>query len=179
MALNQTGRLSSADTHGGDDLNGDGLDRRVFAASAGAPVAETPMAGTPGTGAEPARRHAAPAAAGAGVAEGRPARPFWLSQPCPSWCTSRHADRDHPSERQHVSAVQGGVTLTQSEAVEAPDGSWRAQDIQIFLAQHVREIEPLIRCNGQGPVGAWQLTVAEAEALATALSQAVAATRGR
>jgi hypothetical protein len=106
-------------------------------------------------------------------------RPFWLTEPCPSWCQADHSERDRPADRRHVSAPHGSVVLTEAEASPSGDGTWQPQDIHVALSQHVREVEPLITCGGHGPAGSWNLTVDEARDLAAALTRAVEATERR
>jgi hypothetical protein len=99
--------------------------------------------------------------------------PFWLDEPCPDWCDGYHDDRDLPADRRHVSGSQGGVRLTQAEAVEAADGQWVPQEIHLVLAQHVREIEPLVLFRTRATATVWHLTLNEARDLAEALTRAL------
>ena len=43
-------------------------------------------------------------------------RPFWQSEPCPTWCGEGHADHDHPADRVHASRWSGLVTMTLAAA---------------------------------------------------------------
>ena len=166
-----TATNATADQAGGGGGGGTAIDdpsavRRVFVGTATSQLETAPNDGE------------ATGASRTGKAVERQ-RPFWLTGPCPAWCTTEHSDRDRPADRCHVSAPQGSVLLTQAEAVSAEDGSWKPQDVRITLAQHAREIDPLIWCRGHGPAGAWHLTVTEAQELAAALARAVDAARGR
>lgn len=105
----------------------------------------------------------------------QPQHPFWLNEPCPDWCDGMHDARDLPADRRHLSGPQGGVRLTQAEAVEADDGSWVPQEIHLVLAQHVREIEPLVLFRTRATATVWHLTLPEARDLAEALTRALSA----
>lgn len=52
------------------------------------------------------------------------ARAAWQSAPCPSWCTQRHHDDDHPDDRYHDSvAVPVASTVMQRDRAAGP-GQW-------------------------------------------------------
>jgi hypothetical protein len=100
-------------------------------------------------------------------------RPFWLDTPCPDWCDGYHDNRDLPVDRRHVSSSQGAVQLTQAEAVPTDDGQWLPQEIHLVLAQHVREIEPVVLFRTRATATVWHLTLDEARDLAEALTRAL------
>ena len=62
-------------------------------------------------------------------------RPYWLSGPCPPWCTAAHSDADAPEDRAHVGEWRQ-VTLT----MEGPRADAQPQRIGVRLEQGWREV---------------------------------------
>lgn len=57
-----------------------------------------------------------------------PARPVWLDEACPTWCTRDHREGDHPEDRYHQSEpsmvpliASAGTTIDVVESLEAID----------------------------------------------------------
>jgi len=110
-------------------------------------------------------------------------RPFWLTAPCPAWCTGGHCDGDAPDDRihhggyQHVSLTMADPwTMFPSEAKTGPDANWEPQQIEAALEQGWREAEARIALQ-YGDDKYLDLTLAEAGELAAAVNELLAAAR--
>lgn len=130
-----------------------------------------------------------------GKRRGKRTRPYWQTEPCPSWCwhntssegrKDHHTDEDHPEDRCCFSHWQGTVTLTLLEPyVYRRDG--RCDDASVFpypaevqlsVQQAHREVAPrvvllLSHLEGQSKDHGVDLTVAEAKKLLRKLAKAV------
>ena len=73
-------------------------------------------------------------------------RASWQSEPCPAWCTRRHADDDHPDDRYHDSApAQVPAILLERDAAAGP-GRWSstAGEITIITSRYVGGADTII-----------------------------------
>jgi hypothetical protein len=70
--------------------------------------------------------------------ENEPARSGWPAEPCPQWCTRRHADDDHPDDRYHDSAPTTAPIVFLERDRDAGPGRWRheAGEITIISSRH-------------------------------------------
>lgn len=71
------------------------------------------------------------------------ARPFWLSEPCPSWCDATgHSNWDAYPDRRHL-LLGAEVTLSLYDADEGPAGA-KVEPLYLWMmaAQHYRAVEP-------------------------------------
>ena len=76
---------------------------------------------------------------GVATVESEQPRASWQSEPCPAWCTRRHADDDHPDDRYHDSApTQVPAILLERDAAAGP-GRWSsaAGEITIITSRYV------------------------------------------
>jgi hypothetical protein len=107
-------------------------------------------------------------------------RVFWLTQPCPPWCSQWHDDNDDGEDRTHMSDWNGKVPLVLEDGVEYRKGQpYQPEYASICLVQDVREIEPRIWCGkGQSNHG-WHMTPAETRELAATLTLAADMADGR
>lgn len=113
----------------------------------------------------------------------KPPRPFWLTAPCPSWCTSDHDCEGCVGDRVHFGDWYADVPLTLIDVPfdEQSDDDKYGQEPQVARAhieQHVREIEPHVWLGRGGSNEGWNFTLAEARQLADELTRAVALARG-
>ena len=70
------------------------------------------------------------------------ARPFWQTEPCPSWCTAIHEDSDQNEDRAHFAAgLDVDLNLYRTDLGERRYGP--AQAI-VSMTQHYRAAEPEI-----------------------------------
>lgn len=106
--------------------------------------------------------------------------PFWLTSPCPKWCTGNHASRDAVEDRRHVGEDLATV-LTAEDGTITPGAVPGAEPkvAECCLWQEYREAEPRIWLShgDQGPENI-RLTLAEAEQVAADLLALVAQARG-
>lgn len=115
-------------------------------------------------------------------------RPFWLGEPCPSWCQQElHQGQHHVADRGHRSKWDARFRLSlysvawkHFAAEETVDGQEREYSIPlellVSLEQGHREVGPRIIVEPEGrcdEVGRLNLTVAEARQLRDALSTAL------
>lgn len=101
-------------------------------------------------------------------------RPFWLREPCPEWCTTKHRKSDNSTDRQHSSE---GVTITlsleDSSRLVIQDSVYlEPVEVDVWMARGVGEREPRViiapMFTVQGP--AREFTLAEAKKLRDTLS---------
>lgn len=119
-------------------------------------------------------------------------RPFWQSEPCPSWCEADggegtgHSGRDAYPDRRHV-LFGAEVALSLCDADDGPDGA-EVEPLCLWMlaGQHYRAAEPdvvivvpLLANREGGPIEhEVRLTVGETRALSDALSELLAALDG-
>lgn len=104
------------------------------------------------------------------------ARPYWMNQPCPHWCTIDHDDEDAVEDRRHLASWAARITLTLED--EKPDEfrfryetghAFVPPHLMIDLSQQWRETEPALWIGWGHTNQGWRLTPAEARDLAAAL----------
>ncbi|TCO65624.1 DUF6907 domain-containing protein [Actinocrispum wychmicini] len=71
-------------------------------------------------------------------------RPYWLTGPCPWWCSDVHADSDVAEERVHMSSTQMCEMELKSERPLGGEADFLPFEITACLHQHIREIGPRI-----------------------------------
>jgi hypothetical protein len=103
--------------------------------------------------------------------------PYWQTLPCPPWCYGGkwHHDDDETVDRRHVSHWTGKVTLSMVD-IDPDDkihGRTEAEYAAVDLVQDYREIEPHLWLGQSQSSTGWNLTLAEARALAEVLTKAV------
>ncbi len=110
-------------------------------------------------------------------------RPYWQTEPCPTWCSKGHEASDHPVDRNHWSATDGHrLPLTFLGLQRTPDNTGWYDDppiMDVYMVQHVREAEPRISISvNEAP--ATDLTLSEARRLQDAVGEllGLAATAG-
>lgn len=89
-------------------------------------------------------------------------RPFWLTFPCPSWCTEDHCPGDPEDQRFHTDKG-ATVTLHLHDSVGELN---EPQVVHVSIGQGYREAEPYVELYAPVPNALLKLTVAEAAALA-------------
>jgi hypothetical protein len=103
--------------------------------------------------------------------------PFWMSGPCPAWCSRGHGDGDHPDDRCHTGAEQC-IALTMADPVKmvicgegdaGPGRAWEAPRLAVSLEQGWREAEARV-CVRYGDDKYVDLTLAEARELAAGIT---------
>jgi hypothetical protein len=67
-------------------------------------------------------------------------RPFWLREPCPSWCTTAHHDADIRDDRVHSGG--GAYTELTLEPKAAADGGTFAATVCTGMWQYWRDARP-------------------------------------
>ncbi|HEV2782288.1 MAG TPA: hypothetical protein VGX25_23095 [Actinophytocola sp.] len=117
-------------------------------------------------------------------------KPYWQTQPCPSWCWGTHAKHDGGPDRTHFSRWEGKVMLSTPDALMVnPNDSLDVEPftLEVTLRQGYREVEPTVHvCQAQAEAERWRklfnddngmvdlpFTLAEAERLAKRLLRAV------
>lgn len=107
------------------------------------------------------------------------ADPFWLTEPCPSWCDRVHHDWDSTEDCHHHSEFVEHVELSTMPTNEFLGGSHGVTHVPHCLEprtdQGYRETSPRVhieehRCRG----GNLALTLDEAEQVAAALTRLIA-----
>lgn len=103
------------------------------------------------------------------------AGPWWLSEPCPSWCglVTDHKATDHPDDRRHFSDDEPGAARILLTLV-APDPGGAVDDdppcLDAYLSQHWREVEPRMVVSVSEGAGL-ELTLSEADRLQERLNE--------
>jgi hypothetical protein len=118
------------------------------------------------------------------VAEARqargPVRPFWLTEPCPAWCSADHGDTDSPEDRDHIGHV-GRVDLLLERAdftiVNGVPAGISPGVLAVSVIQHYRETEPYVELVRNGDADSTDMTLAEVSDLISTLQDAVHAGR--
>lgn len=86
---------------------------------------------------------------GARAAATRAARPPWLDEPCPPWCTRAHAADDHPEDRYHQSEPSIVPVVAGAADAVPVTTSLRPMTLAVRLGRYVGDdrtwlvIEPL------------------------------------
>lgn len=86
---------------------------------------------------------------GAPAAGARAARPPWLAEPCPPWCTRAHAADDHPEDRYHQSEPSIVPVVAGAADAVPVTTSLRAMTLTVRLGRYAGDertwllIEPL------------------------------------
>ncbi len=103
-------------------------------------------------------------------------RPYWLLEPCPSWCAYRedHAPHDHPDDRVHMGSTWDFTLTLEVPEVTVPlplSGKIEVSipHLDIWLQQRWREQEPRVELSVNDNCGI-SLTLAQAADLAEALA---------
>jgi uncharacterized protein DUF6907 len=113
-----------------------------------------------------------------------PTRPFWLFEPCPSWCDGLHEDGDGIADRRHHSRWGKRICLSTMDpcraAFDLGDDAVRHEPclINVRLEQGYREIEPRVVVEEVHGLGRFTLTMPETERLGKALAKAIELARG-
>lgn len=103
------------------------------------------------------------------MAPGKPEAPYWLTAPCPKWCTREHSDFHAPKERIH----RGDPPLAEIALHVMGRQGWpRPLAVVVSLEQGYREVSPLVRLGSGGKDG-FLCTLDEAAQVAAALVEAV------
>ncbi|ONI72744.1 hypothetical protein ALI144C_42820 [Actinosynnema sp. ALI-1.44] len=76
-------------------------------------------------------------------------RPFWLHEPCPTWCDQFHEGDLDVSDRRHVSDDARTILLSTEDMkvrgqVPHKPSDYQPVELVIYLDQHVREVGPRI-----------------------------------
>jgi hypothetical protein len=114
------------------------------------------------------------------AAEDGAGRPYWLTGPCPPWCTIAHRAADHPEDRYHDSERRRVVLSTEAVEPVLVNGERintdEASELVAELTQSYREAEPrlLLLHNDTNEV---YMTLGEAEEMALGILSLVAAAR--
>lgn len=95
-------------------------------------------------------------------------RPYWLTTPCPKWCTARHQTSDPVNQREHRSDALGALVQTAVGTRNSgePVHGW------VRLVQGYREVAPLLHLH-QGAKPVLVFTLGEAQQLAATMLDAV------
>jgi hypothetical protein len=111
----------------------------------------------------------------------KPPRPFWLTAPCPSWCTSDHDCEGSVDDRVHFGDWYVDVPLTLIDVPFEEQGDdihgQQPQTARVHMEQHVGEIEAHVWLGRGGSREGWNLTLAEARQVAADLTTAIALAR--
>lgn len=100
-------------------------------------------------------------------------RPFWLTGPCPDWCTRDHCAYDYDQGRHHADT---GTTIQMT--LHPSWGSlYEPQPLHAGLFQGPREVEGYVEIYWPFKDAAMRLTLAEATQLADYINTVAAAAR--
>lgn len=104
-------------------------------------------------------------------------KPFWLTTPCPKWCTEHHKDAHTANEREHYSDMLSAVGLTLADAYEyVANDQVHAQQasLGVYVEQGYRETGPriVVEPDHKEHGSRYDLTPAEAIVLGRALIEA-------
>lgn len=112
-------------------------------------------------------------------------RPYWQTEPCPSWCWGHHDDGEHPTdERKHRTRWEGRQVLSLAE----PVATWHQTrgryvfdpvELMVHVQQGYRETEPRVIVEPEHTESGsrYDFTLAEAERIGRALLKAVEVAR--
>jgi hypothetical protein len=78
------------------------------------------------------------------------ARPSWLAEACPPWCTREHLENDHPEDRRHQSV--GSVVSVELTATEIPADAARSVELAAYLDQPVGQPRCWLRLESTDPL---------------------------
>ncbi|MGW4641781.1 DUF6907 domain-containing protein [Sphaerisporangium sp. NPDC004334] len=94
-------------------------------------------------------------------------RPYWLTQPCPTWCTTGHRASDSPDDRLHESDTRSvPLILEQAEQfgpyAEPPVYRYSPPSLMASLLQDVREAGPVVELHDNRDAYTVRVTLDEA-----------------
>lgn len=106
-------------------------------------------------------------------------RPFWLTEPCPTWCYGDHKEGDLVADRTHFGLWEFRLPLAlqDPEWFTDPETRKTSTDTSVFdlyVSQEWREVEAWVGLNyNESREGSYKLTRNEAERLGKKLLEAV------
>lgn len=108
-------------------------------------------------------------------------RPYWQTEPCPTWCMSAkrgHDKRDNGGDRLHLSKWEGRVTLTAEDGYRSVCSGVEIihpVHIEVSVEQDHREVEPHIVLSTmfEGKALSHDVTITETRKLIKVLSRAL------
>lgn len=65
------------------------------------------------------------------------ARPSWLVEECPAWCTREHHEEDHPEDRRHQSPAS--IMSMDVPTTAIPAGTTQTVEVAVYLDQPVAQ----------------------------------------
>lgn len=101
-------------------------------------------------------------------------RPYWQTEPCPTWCRGGHQADERPADRSHFSgkvATDHRIVLTLAEPMwDDVNKRFYADEptLDVYMQQHYRETEPRAVLSVNESTGV-ELTLLEVDALRDAL----------
>lgn len=111
-------------------------------------------------------------------------RPYWLTEPCPSWCWDHHSDNDGGPDRVHMSRWQREVPLTTMDPTRLDYSKTHGKIYEVpvtatvCLVQGYRESGPRVHVYDDHRRFELDMTTAETRKLIAALQRAVALADG-
>lgn len=107
-----------------------------------------------------------------------PPRAYWQTGPCPAWCSLKHLDCDHSTDREHHGSYLS-TALMESKPIQygpnatGPKYTYKPLELMMCLVQPVRSAEPTIDLVASDDEFATTVTLDEAEQISRNFAELV------